>query len=49
MFVSHLGCPKCHKTYESNRKIQLCTCGSPLLVEYDLQKVKKSLTKESLP
>jgi threonine synthase len=49
MFVSHLSCPKCRATYEANRKIQLCTCGSPLLVAYDLKKAGKALTKESLP
>ena len=49
MFVSHLSCPKCRATYEPNRKIQLCTCGSPLLVGYDLKKAGKALTKESLP
>ncbi len=48
MFVSHLVCPKCKATYESNKTIQLCSCGSPLLVEYDLKKAAKTLTKESL-
>lgn len=48
MFVSHLACPKCKATYESNKTIQLCSCGSPLLVEYDLKKAAKTLTKESL-
>jgi threonine synthase len=49
MFVSHLSCPKCRATYEPNRKIQLCTCGSPLLVAYDLKKTEKALKKDSLP
>ncbi|RLB99871.1 MAG: hypothetical protein DRH90_19600 [Deltaproteobacteria bacterium] len=40
MYVSHLACPKCSKTYDSESLVQLCECGSPLLVEYDLQKVK---------
>jgi len=31
MFVSHLECPKCESTYESEQRIQLCKCGAPLL------------------
>ena len=48
MFVSHLSCPKCHETFESEKLIQLCTCGSPLLVEYDLSKVQAAVKKEML-
>ncbi|MFV0488827.1 MAG: threonine synthase, partial [Vibrio fluvialis] len=48
MFVTHLECPKCTKTYESEQRIQLCDCGSPLIVRYDLEKVKKAVTKEDL-
>ena len=36
MYVTHLACPKCSATYESEKLIQLCKCGAPLLVEYDL-------------
>ncbi|MBF0707927.1 threonine synthase [Alkalihalobacillus hwajinpoensis] len=46
--VSHLSCPKCNKTYDSDTIQQLCVCGSPLLVEYDLDEVKKRLTKEMI-
>lgn len=48
MFVSHLSCPKCNATYESEALMQLCRCGAPLLVNYDLERVEKSLTKEML-
>ncbi len=48
MYVSHLSCPKCDKTYESEKLIQLCECGSPLLVEYDLSKVQSVFRKEML-
>ena len=44
MYVSHLECPKCQATFESERLIQLCGCGSPLLVRYDLKKVSENLT-----
>lgn len=40
-FVSHLVCPKCSKTYDHNKLHQLCTCGSPLLVDYDLERLKE--------
>lgn len=48
MFVSHLSCPKCSNTYESEKLIQLCECGAPLLVEYDLDQVERALKKEML-
>jgi len=48
MYVSHLECPKCNETYDSGQVIQLCKCGAPLLVRYDLKKVKASLQKEDL-
>ena len=48
MYVTHLECPKCELTYESEQPIQLCTCGAPLLVGYDLDRVRDSLSKEVL-
>ncbi len=48
MYLSHLECPKCSSTYESERPIHLCGCGSPLLVRYDLKKVKKTFRKKAL-
>ena len=53
MYVSHLSCPKCNATYESECLVQLCACGSPLLVDYDLSKVcavfKKEMLKDRKP
>ncbi|MCW5960041.1 MAG: threonine synthase [Pyrinomonadaceae bacterium] len=50
MNVTHLECANCHKNYEANQLLNLCTeCGKPLLVRYDLEKAKKTLTKDSLP
>ncbi|MEP3477788.1 MAG: threonine synthase [Fuerstiella sp.] len=46
MFTSHLECPKCSAHYQPEQLNQLCTCGSPLLVRYDMQKVGASMTKE---
>lgn len=48
MYVTHLSCPKCDATYESERLMQVCECGAPLLVEYDLSKIRSVLTKEML-
>jgi threonine synthase len=48
MYVSHLECSKCAKTYESEQLIQLCVCGAPLLVRYDLKKIRTILHKNDL-
>ncbi len=48
MFVTHLECSKCRLTYESEQIMQLCTCGGPLLVCYDLDRVKGAVSKEIL-
>jgi threonine synthase len=48
MYVSRLECPKCKATYESDQRIQLCRCGSPVLVRYDLKKVRKNFPKKAL-
>lgn len=50
MNVTHLECANCGKNYEANQLLNLCVeCGKPLLVRYDLEKAKESLTKDSLP
>lgn len=48
MFVSHLECPKCDASYEPEQPHQLCSCGSPLLVRYDLQKVGANMSKKAV-
>lgn len=47
-YLSHLECPKCQATYDADQQHQLCTCGAPLLVRYDLQGVARNLKKEDL-
>lgn len=47
-YVSHLYCPKCSERYEVNKVNQLCSCGSPLLVAYDLEQLKKDVSKEKI-
>lgn len=48
MFASHLECPKCDQTFETEQPHQLCGCGSPLLVRYDLQRVGRHISKEAV-
>ncbi len=48
MHVSHLECPQCTNTYEGGRRIQVCACGSPLLVRYALDRVGKALNRQDL-
>lgn len=47
-YVTHLYCPKCDRNYDVNEQNQLCECGSPLLVDYDLNALKKALRQEHL-
>jgi len=49
MYVSHLECAKCNTTYDSGQRLQLCECGKPLLVRYDMKKVRVNFRKEALP
>lgn len=48
MNVTHLYCSSCAKKFEANRLYNLCECGKPLLVAYNLQECSKQLKKESL-
>jgi len=40
-FVSHLECSRCGRRYGHLRVHNLCGCGGPLLVEYDLDAVRR--------
>lgn len=48
MNVTHLYCSACSKHYEPRRLYNLCDCGKPLMVAYDLERAKATLTRESL-
>src|SRR5687767_5729164 len=49
MNVTHLECALCGQKHEARRLLNLCSaCGKPLLVRYDLERAKATLTKESL-
>ncbi|WP_110114748.1 threonine synthase [Bacillus sp. CGMCC 1.16541] len=47
-YIKQLRCPKCEATYKPNEVHHLCQCGSPLLVDYDLEAVKSVWNKEEL-
>lgn len=49
MNVTHLECAACHLEHEARRLLNLCReCGKPLLVRYDLERARQTLTKQSL-
>lgn len=47
-YISHLYCPKCSLTYNHHDVQNLCNCGSPLLVEYDLSSLAKEFNQFTL-
>jgi threonine synthase len=49
MHVKNLECSFCHREYEARKLHNVCTeCGKPLLVRYDLKRIAKFLTRQSL-
>jgi threonine synthase len=46
--LTHLECSSCRKTHDADRLQNLCTCGKPLLVRYDLKRAAQTLTREAL-
>lgn len=48
MNVTHLYCSSCGKQHEARKLVNLCECGKPLMVAYDLERAASSLTRESL-
>jgi threonine synthase len=49
MHVKKLECSACHREYDARRLHNVCTeCGKPLLVRYDLKRIAKFLTRQTL-
>ena len=46
--VTHLECSVCGKQREAGKVHNLCECGGPLLVRYDLEKTKAAWNKDSV-
>jgi threonine synthase len=47
-FVSGLSCSRCDRTFDHGEPHNLCVCGSPLLVDYDLSRVSGERFREAL-
>ncbi len=47
-YVTNLYCPKCAREYDSEAVQNLCECGAPLLVNYDLESLKQDWDQEDL-
>src|SRR6266581_2442388 len=47
-FLSRIVCPSCAAVFEKGRALGLCTCGSPLLAEYDLDAARNRFPRDSL-
>ena len=47
-FAKGIVCARCDKRFGLSQLLNLCPCGSPLLVRYDLQKAKRAFAKSSL-
>lgn len=46
--ASELICSRCSLTYDPEKPINLCTCGGPILVRYDLASIGRSWSKSQL-
>ncbi len=46
--LSHLACSKCERSYDANTRRQMCECGAPLFVRYELDVVRKHLDRSKL-
>ncbi|HEU4346080.1 MAG TPA: threonine synthase [Candidatus Binatia bacterium] len=47
-FATEIVCSRCDNHFSLNQILNLCTCGAPLLVRYDLRKASAALAKQSL-
>jgi threonine synthase len=46
--LSHLECGRCGTRYDADKPQNLCECGTPLLVRYDLDQVASTLSKQDI-
>lgn len=47
LLVTHLECSLCTRKYEARKPWNLCECGGPLLVRYDLARIRESWSLDS--
>jgi threonine synthase len=46
--ITHLECALCGRQYEPGRVYNLCVCGAPLLVRYDLRRAAETMVRERM-
>ena len=46
--VTHLECALCGRQYEPGRVYNLCVCGAPLLVRYDLRRAAETMVRQRM-
>src|SRR4051812_30496579 len=46
--VTHLECSLCSRKFEAGKPHNLCECGGPLLVRYDLEKTRQIWDRNQL-
>jgi threonine synthase len=47
--LTHLECSLCSRKFEAGKVHNLCECGGPLLVRYDLEKLRRAWSRDQLP
>ncbi|MBI2088118.1 MAG: threonine synthase, partial [Deltaproteobacteria bacterium] len=47
-FAKEIVCPRCDRRFPLGQILNLCSCGSPLLVQYDLEKLQRSIKPSDL-
>src|ERR1700712_623434 len=45
--VTHLECSLCSRKFEAGKAWNLCECGGPLLVRYDLARLRETWSRDS--
>jgi len=46
--LSHLECSRCGKRFERGQVLNLCDCGGPLLVRYDLENLRRNWSRDQV-
>jgi threonine synthase len=47
-FATKIACPRCQHDFPIGKIVNLCSCDSPLMVEYDCEKVSTAIEKRAL-
>jgi threonine synthase len=46
--LTHLECSLCNRKFEAGKVHNLCECGGPLLVRYDLEKLRRTWSRDQI-